>query len=82
MSIKMPRRLCLGLRLSAAACAVGGRRDRAMSGHHSFDRTVSEGNIWLRKNSERLHFEEQVHGYAALRATLHVLGDRRSAGLM
>ncbi len=53
-----------------------------MSGHHSFDRTVSEGNIWLRKNSERLHFEDQVHGYAALRATLHVLGDRRSAGLM
>lgn len=47
-----------------------------MSGHHSFDHAVHEGNIWLRKISDRLHFEEPGHAYAALRATLHVLRDR------
>lgn len=50
-----------------------------MSGHHSFDHAVNEGNIWLHKISERLHFEDQAHAYAALRATLHVLRDRVSA---
>lgn len=55
--------------------AVGGEGDRAMSGHHSFDHTVNVGNIWLHKICERLHFEDQGHAYAALRATLHVLRD-------
>ncbi|HLV85292.1 MAG TPA: DUF2267 domain-containing protein [Devosia sp.] len=47
-----------------------------MSGHHSFDHTVHEGNIWLGKIAERLHFDDHHHAYSALRATLHVLRDR------
>jgi len=50
-----------------------------MSGRHNFDHTVNEGNIWLRKISDRLHFEDSGHAYAALRSTLHALRDRLSA---
>lgn len=47
-----------------------------MSGHHNFDHAVQEGNLWLRKIAERLHFDDERHAYSALRATLHGLRDR------
>lgn len=47
-----------------------------MSAHHSFDHTIQEGNIWLHKVAERLHFEDPRHAYSALQATLHALRDR------
>lgn len=47
-----------------------------MSGHHNFDHTVQEGNLWLRKVAERLHFDDERHAYSALRAALHALRDR------
>jgi uncharacterized protein (DUF2267 family) len=49
-----------------------------MSGHHNFDHTVQEGNLWVRKVAERLHFDDQRHAYSALRASLHALRDRLS----
>ena len=49
-----------------------------MSGHHNFDHTVHEGNLWLRKVAERLHFDDERHAYSALRASLHALRDRLS----
>ena len=47
-----------------------------MSAHHDFDGAVQEGNLWLHKVAERLHFDEPHHAYSALRATLHALRDR------
>jgi uncharacterized protein (DUF2267 family) len=48
-----------------------------MSAHHDFDQAVHEGNLWLHKVDERLHFQEgDRHAYSALRATLHALRDR------
>jgi uncharacterized protein (DUF2267 family) len=47
-----------------------------MSGHHNFDHAVHEGNLWLRKVAERLHFDDDRHAYSALRASLHALRDR------
>lgn len=47
-----------------------------MSGHASFDHAIQEGNIWLRKVAERLHFDDRRHAYSALRAALHALRDR------
>lgn len=49
-----------------------------MSGHHNFDHTVQEGNLWLRKVAEQLHFDDHRHAYSALRASLHALRDRLS----
>ena len=51
-----------------------------MSGHHDLDHAFQEGNLWLRKVAEQLHFkEEDRHAYSALRATLHALRDRLTA---
>ena len=47
-----------------------------MSGHHNFDHATHEGNLWLRKITDRLHFEDGSHAYSALRGTLHALRDR------
>lgn len=47
-----------------------------MRAHHNFDHAIQEGNLWLRKVAERLHFEDERHAYSALRATLHALRDR------
>ncbi len=47
-----------------------------MSGHESFDHAVQEGNIWLRKVADQLHFSDRRHAYSALRASLHALRDR------
>ncbi|WP_404404608.1 DUF2267 domain-containing protein [Pelagibacterium halotolerans] len=47
-----------------------------MSGHETFDHTVQQANIWLKKITETLHFEDRRYAYSALRATLHALRDR------
>jgi uncharacterized protein (DUF2267 family) len=47
-----------------------------MSGHESFDHAIQEGDLWLRKVAERLHFEDRRHAYSGLRAILHALRDR------
>ncbi len=47
-----------------------------MTGHHNFDHTVHEGNLWLRKVADALRLDDPRHAYPALRATLHALRDR------
>lgn len=47
-----------------------------MSGHQSFEPAAQEGNLWLRKVAEELHFDDRRYAYSALRATLHALRDR------